>query len=297
MSVPLRRGEHVIGVQVAGRRSATEFTARQERIAGGIAQLASLALENARLVGALAAANRLKSDFLATMSHELRTPLNVILGYNELLMDEVFGSLTPEQTASLDRVGTSARELLELINATLDISRLETGRAALNLQDIEPATLLHDIEVETRALREKPGVESVWVLAPDLPRLYSDVVKLKVLLKNLIANAMKFTDRGSVTISAAAHGGWIEFAVQDTGIGMSRETQAVIFEPFRQGDSSPTRRHGGVGLGLYIVSRLLELLSGRIEVESAPGAGSTFRVWVPIDAMRYARLARDQQER
>ena len=226
------------------------------------------------------------------MSHELRTPLNVIIGYNELLLDEVFGTLSPEQAASLDRVGTSARELLELISATLDISRLETGRAALNLQDIDLVELLNEVEAETRALREKPGVESVWRIAPDLPRLQSDAVKLKVLLKNLIANAVKFTDHGSVTISVAARGDWLECTVADTGIGMSAETRAIIFEPFRQGDSSTTRRYGGVGLGLYIVSRLLALLSGRIDVESQLGKGSTFRVSIPLDALSPARLNR-----
>ena len=171
VSVALLRGPQVIGIQVAGRRHTHDVFAapRHDRIARGIAQLASLALENARLVGQLEQASRLKSDFLATMSHELRTPLNVILGYNELLVDEVFGTLTPEQAASLDRVGTSARELLELISATLDISRLETGRAALNLQDIDPAALLREIEAETRRLLEKPGVETIWRVAPDLP--------------------------------------------------------------------------------------------------------------------------------
>jgi PAS domain S-box-containing protein len=293
MAVALRRADALVGFQVTGRRtSAAEFTAQQERIARGIGQLASLSLESARLVGQLEQANRLKSDFLATMSHELRTPLNVIIGYNELLLDEAFGGLTPEQAASLDRVGTSARELLELINATLDISRLETGRAALNLQDIDPAALLLEIEMETRALREKADVESSFRVPPSLPRAYSDVVKLKVLLKNLIANAVKFTDHGSITVSVAAVEEWLRFSVADTGIGMTAETQAVIFEPFRQGDSSPTRRHGGVGLGLYIVSRLLELLAGRIEVESAPGKGSTFTVWVPLDAMHETRRAR-----
>jgi PAS domain S-box-containing protein len=290
LSVALLRGDQIIGVQVAGRRRGPRFSARHDRLAHGIGQLASLALENARLVGQLEAASRLKSDFLATMSHELRTPLNVILGYNELLLDEVFGALTPEQTASLDRVGTSARELLELISATLDISRIETGRAALNLQEIDLTALLHEIETETRPLFEKPGVDAIWRIPPDLPSLYSDAVKLKVLLKNLIANAAKFTDGGSVTISATAHDGLMEFCVADTGIGMSAETQALIFEPFRQGDSSSTRRHGGVGLGLYIVSRLLELLSGRIEVESELGVGSVFRIWLQIDGLRrYAR--------
>ncbi|MDX2168541.1 MAG: ATP-binding protein [Deltaproteobacteria bacterium] len=292
LAVAVRRGSAMVGVHVAALRGEGAFSPQQQRIARGIAQLASLALENGRLVNQLEQANRLKSDFLATMSHELRTPLNVILGYNELLLDEVFGALTPEQAASLDRVGTSARELLELINATLDISRLETGRAALNLADLDTSALLREIEAETRSLREKPGVESVWRIAPDLPHVYSDGVKLKVLVKNLVANAFKFTDRGSVTVTAAAHDGWLELGVADTGIGMSADTLAVIFEPFRQGDSSSTRRHGGVGLGLYIVTRLLDLLGGRVEVQSQPGVGSTFQVWVPIDALRQSRRAR-----
>jgi PAS domain S-box-containing protein len=292
LAVAVRRGSAMVGVHVAAFRDEGAFSPQQQRIARGIAQLASLALENGRLVGQLEQANRLKSDFLATMSHELRTPLNVILGYNELLLDEVFGALTPEQAASLDRVGTSARELLELINATLDISRLETGRAALNLSDLDTTSLLREIEAETRTLREKPGVESVWRIAPDLPHVYSDAVKLKVLVKNLVTNAFKFTDHGSVTVTAAAHDGWLEMSVADTGIGMSADTLAVIFEPFRQGDSSSTRRHGGVGLGLYIVTRLLDLLGGRVEVHSQPGAGSTFQVFVPVDALRQSRPAR-----
>jgi PAS domain S-box-containing protein len=292
LAVRLRRRDELIGVHVAGYRTGPgDFTALQRRIARGIAQLASLALENARLVQQLEAANRLKSDFVATMSHELRTPLNVIIGYNELVLDEVFGSVTPDQVASLERIGSSARELLELIAATLDVSRLDTRRASLNLEEIDLAALLHEVEVETRTPRERAAVEWIWQVSADLPRLYSDAVKLKVLLKNLISNAAKFTDRGTVTVSAEARPGWIEFRVADTGIGMSRETQAVIFEPFRQGDSSPTRRHGGVGLGLYIVSRLLDLLSGRIEVESALGVGSAFRVAIPIDALQRSRPA------
>ena len=292
LAIALRRGSQLVGVHIGAQRTpGRSFGPRRYRIARGLAQLASLALENARLVDKLEGANQLKSDFLATMSHELRTPLNVIIGYTELLLDEVFGRLAPEQTASLDRVGTSARELLELINATLDISRLETGRAALSLQEIHPAALLREVEAETAAVRDKAGVESHWQVPDDLPVLYSDAVKLKVLLKNLITNAVKFTDQGSVTISAAGHDTWLELCVADTGIGMSPAVQAVIFEPFRQGDSSMTRRHGGVGLGLYIVSRLLDMLGGRVELTSAAGEGSTFRIWVPVDALRPARLA------
>ena len=292
LAVGLRRGSQLVGVHVAAQRTpGATFGPRQYRIARGLAQLASLALENARLFEKLEGANQLKSIFLATMSHELRTPLNVIIGYTELLLDEVFGRLTPEQTASLDRVGTSARELLELISATLDISRLETGRAALTLQEIHPAALLREVEAETAAVRDKPGVASVWNVPDDLAPVFSDAVKVKVLLKNLINNAFKFTDSGTVTVSAATRDHWLELCVSDTGIGMPPAVQAVIFEPFRQGDSSTTRRHGGVGLGLYIVSRLLDMLGGRIEVESEPGKGSTFRVSIPRDALRPVQLA------
>ncbi len=288
--VPVRRGGRIVGLQGAGHRApGARFTPRDERIARGIAQIAALAIHNAGLVGQLEQASRLKSDFLATMSHELRTPLNVIIGYTELLLDEVFGSLAPEQAASLDRIGTSARELLELINATLDISRLETGRAALSLEELDPLALLREIEDETAAVRDKPGVAWCWRVPEVLPPLYSDAVKLKVVVKNLITNAFKFTEAGSVTMRAAAADGWLQVSVADTGIGMSPETQAVVFEPFRQGDSSTTRRHGGVGLGLYIVSRLLDLLGGRVELDSTPGEGSTFRVWVPLEALRQLR--------
>ena len=292
LAVGLRRGRQLAGVHVAAQRTpGRTFGPRQHRIARGLARLASLALENARQFDKLEGANQLKSVFLATMSHELRTPLSVITGYVELLLDEVFGRLTPEQTASLDRVGTSARELLELINATLGISRLETGRTALTLQEIHPAALLREVEAETAATRDKPEVASLWHVPDDLPTVYSDAVKLKVLLKNLINNAFKFTDAGSVTVRAAARDDWLELCVTDTGIGMSPAVQAVIFEPFRQGDSSTARRRGGVGLGLYILSRLLDMLAGRIEVESAPGKGSTFRVWIPRDALRPVHLA------
>ncbi len=287
LAVALRRGDRLVGVHVAAqRRPGVGFAPPHERIARGLAHLASLALENVRLIDKLEQTNRLKADFLATMSHELRTPLNVIIGYNELLLDEVFGALVPEQTASLDRVGTSARELLELINATLDISRLETGPAALSLREIDATELLREVEEETRPLREKPGVISRWLVPDDLPALYSDAVKLKVLLKNLLTNAFKFTDAGCVTVEASAVDGWLVLRVTDTGIGMSAETQAVVFEAFRQGDSAPPRRHGGVGLGLYIVTRLLDLLGGRVELRSALGEGSEFRLWVPVDARR-----------
>ena len=283
MGMALRRGRQMIGFHSACRLGRKEpFTPQQERIARGMAQLASLALENARLVEELDRASRLKSDFVATMSHELRTPLNVIVGYNDLLLDGAFGSVSPEQSEALLRMEGSAAQLLELINTTLDVSRLEAGRLPVNLEEVDPAALLREVDAETRDLQERHGLQFTWSIPPLLPRLRTDPVKLKIVLKNLIGNAIKFTEHGSVTVNAAPLGNNLEFHVSDTGIGIAPEAQSVIFEPFRQADGSTTRRHGGVGLGLYIARRLIEMLGGTVEVHSEVGKGATFCVSLPI---------------
>jgi PAS domain S-box-containing protein len=238
--------------------------------------------EKRLLLDELRSANRLKSDFVATMSHELRTPLNVILGYHSLLQEGAFGALTEEQASVLQRLGQSALELLELINATLDVSRLETGRVEVDRRAVALHELVSQVAAETREQRDKPGVEVLWNVPDDLPTVRTDSAKLKVILKNLLSNALKFTDHGRVQVSAAVVAGGVELSVADTGIGMPPESLPIIFEPFRQVDSSTTRRHGGAGLGLYIVRRLIDMLGARIHVESQLGKGSTFRVWLPI---------------
>ena len=279
----LRRGDDVIGLHSAVlAKPGGRFTSRQLRTARGIAQLASLGIEDARLVNELERANRLKSEFVATMSHELRTPLNIILGYSSLLLEDAFGPLGEEQRDTLGRMDTNARSLLELINTTLDMSRLEAGQVPINMNVVPVAEVLEMVRHETRDLESKPEVCFVWEPVPEgFFTIYTDVAKLKVVLKNLIGNAVKFTDEGSITIGVApAHGG-AEFHVSDTGIGIDERERAFIFEPFRQVDGALTRRHGGVGLGLYIVRRLLHEIGGTVEVESAVDRGSTFRVWVP----------------
>ena len=282
--VPLRRGGEIVGFLTAGHRGRRQpFSPQHERIARGVAQLASLAMENARLVDELARASRLKSDFVATMSHELRTPLNVILGYNDLLLDGALGDVNAEQAESLRRMQKSARDLLELINATLDLSRLEAGRQPLDLREIAVADMLAAVELETRDLAEqKPGLRMAWQAPQDLPRLRTDPTKLKVVLKNLVGNAIKFTAHGHITVAADGRNGGVEFCVSDTGIGIGAPAQVSIFEAFQQGDSAIAHTYGGVGLGLYIVRRLLDLLGGVITVESELGQGSTFRAWVPL---------------
>jgi signal transduction histidine kinase/transcriptional regulator with GAF, ATPase, and Fis domain len=286
LSVAFRRGGEVFGIHNAGYRGRREpFSALQLRIARGIGQLGSLALEHARVVEQLERANRLKSDFVATMSHELRTPLNVIMGYNDLVLDELLGPLNHDQKESLERIRKNARQLLDLINATLDLSRLEAGRVSLDIRSCDAAALVRELDAETRELQEgKRELTYRWEIGPDLPPLQTDPMKLKLVLKNLYANAVKFTPTGGVTVTAAARSSGVEFTIADTGIGMTPDVQRIIFEPFRQADSSTSRTYGGVGLGLYIVRRLLELLQGTVSVESIPMQGTTFRVWVPAEA-------------
>jgi PAS domain S-box-containing protein len=282
MMVPLRRGGELLGFHTADYCGREEvMSERHRRIMRGIGQLASLALENVRLIEELERANRLKSDFVATISHELRTPLNIIMGYNDLLLDGGFGPMSAEQVDTLQRVGKSAEDLLELITATLDLSRLDTGQVQLDVRTIALPDLVGELDAEISGLRENSNVRFAWDVAADLPALRSDPVKLKVVLKNLIGNAIKFTHAGSVVVRLCGRDGGLEITVADTGVGIAREMLPVIFEPFRQGEPAMTRQHGGVGLGLYIVRRVLDVLGGTIDAESTVGQGSTFRVWVP----------------
>lgn len=279
----LRSPSGLRGILTAGHyRRERRFGPQQERIARGVAQLASLALENAALVEALSRANRLKSEFVATISHELRTPLNVIMGYTDLLREGVFGPVTGEQEETLDRIERSARELLDLINTILDLSRLDAGRLPVERRRVRLPEFVTSLEEETGELRAKPGVSYRREIAEDLPELVTDPVKLKVIVKNLLQNAFKFTDRGHVKLRVQKGGPGIEIAVEDTGIGIAPEMREAIFEAFRQAEASLTRRHGGAGLGLYIVRRLVELLGGSVAVESEVGCGSTFLVQLPL---------------
>jgi signal transduction histidine kinase len=277
----LRRGSEIIGIHTASYRGGRKaFSPLQEQIAHKMAQIASISLANAKLVEELERANRVKSDFVASMSHELRTPLNVIIGYNELLMEGVFGSVGSGQREILQRVARSSRELLDMIQATLDLSRLESNGVTLTTTAVDPAQLIAELESDTRALRDGSPLQFEWVVEDDLPILCTDPVKLKMVLKNLLGNALKFTEQGRIAVRAAACDDGLEFTVADTGIGIAPADHALVFEPFRQvlRDRGPFR--GGAGLGLYIARRLIELLGGTITVKSELDRGSTFRVWI-----------------
>lgn len=237
-------------------------------------------------------ASRLKSEFLANISHELRTPLNSIIGYSDLLLAKLGPKLPDTPRKNLERILANAEHLLGLINSILDISKIEAGRMDLRLEPVDVRALLDRCVDDARVLLEGKPVELVtaYRAASDLPAVQADAVRLQQCLVNVLGNAAKFTERGSVrvecrAISGARSGharGFLAVSITDTGPGIAPEHQAWIFEPFRQVDASTTRAHGGTGLGLAIVRELLGLMGGEIRLSSTPGAGSTFTLIVPL---------------
>jgi signal transduction histidine kinase len=283
MVVQLRHEDAPLGLIAVGFRGRREpFSRQQQRVARGIARVASLGLANARLFDELERANGIKDDFVASMSHELRTPLNVILGYQELLIDGAFGPLNGEQRDTLERLQQNSVQLLDMVNAILDLSRLEADRVETALEPVDVVAFLADLRRHSVQPGSAGASTIVWAVDPGLPVLVTDPAKLRIVLKNLLANALKFGAGRPVYVSAAAIGGHLEVSVADEGIGIPVEAQAMIFEPFRQADDSIARRFGGAGLGLHIARRLVDVLGGSLVVESVPGDGATFRVTLPF---------------
>ncbi len=229
----------------------------------------------------LSRANRLKSEFLANMSHELRTPLNAIIGYSQLMLDGIDGDLSEQQAADLKRVTTAGSTLLGLINGLLDIAKIEAGRMEIGQERIYVDAAVTKVTDLVRPTAEAKSVAVVATIPRDLPDALGDPPRFDQILTNLLANAVKFTARGSVTVGARAFGGEIVISVTDTGIGIAPEAQSYVFDEFRQEDASTTRQFGGTGLGLAIAKKLVELQGGRIWLESAPGVGSTFSFTLP----------------
>jgi signal transduction histidine kinase len=232
----------------------------------------------------LAIANEHKSQFFANMSHELRTPLNGILGFAELLLDGLYGTLPEKALEILGRIQKDGKHLLGLINDVLDIAKIEAGQLSLSFDDYSLQGVVEAVIASIGALAQTKGIEVRAVVSPDLPVGYGDERRLTQVLLNIVGNAIKFTDAGSVEVHANAIGDHFVIAVRDTGPGIPAADQARIFEDFQQIDNSITRQKGGTGLGLSIARRLINVHGGRIDLQSTPGAGSTFTIFLPIRA-------------
>jgi signal transduction histidine kinase/CheY-like chemotaxis protein len=279
------------------------FTAEEHETCLTIAGQVALAINNARLYEQAIASNRLKSEFLANMSHELRTPLNAIIGYSELLLSQVYGELNSKQIDRLMRVNTGGKHLLELINDVLDLSKIEAGQMELSLDALSVTEVVYDAIADVTPQADAKGLKLNLRLHPDLPNIHADAGRIRQILTNLLDNAVKFTHTGSISLEVtfaslrdgftlsgrippeyvrAADGDWLSIAVTDTGIGISQEDQAIIFDAFRQADGSSIRKYEGTGLGLAITQQLVKMHHGYIWVESEPGQGSTFTVLLPF---------------
>ena len=247
----------------------------------------ALTLANEQLMEAnikLDEATRAKSDFLASMSHELRTPLNSIIGFSDILVRGMAGKLEPEQERQIGMIHTSGKHLLDLVNEVLDVSAIEAGRMRVERQPVDVEELVRVVTDSLTPLAAEKGLRLSWTLAPEAAGLVSDRMRVEQVLFNLMGNAIKFTDAGSVSLEVRRTGDDIEFVLSDTGCGISPEDQRRIFDEFYQVRQSDLSKSSGTGLGLTVSRKLMDMLGGTIEVESRLGVGSTFTVRLPVDA-------------
>lgn len=267
-------GTIVLIVAASGRH----YSEQDLKFAEELARRAAITVDNARLYQEAQAANRSKADFLAVMSHELRTPLNAVIGYADLLLMGVPVPVPAAIQTQIQRIRSSARHLLRLIEEILAYARMEAGREELELDNIDVIEFMRDLRTIVEPMAEDKRLQ-LMIDLPDAPvRLRTDAGKLQQILVNLLSNAIKFTETGKVGLSFDVDSGVAEFRVWDTGIGIQPELVSRIFEPFWQVEPSRTRRAGGTGLGLTVARRLARLLGGDIEVHSKPNFGSEFVV-------------------
>ncbi|MBW3553608.1 MAG: PAS domain S-box protein [Gemmatimonadetes bacterium] len=282
--VPLQIRGEPLGVMTFGRPGGGQpYGVEDLRLAHELAGRAASAIDNARLYRDAEESDRAKTDFLAVVSHELRTPLNAITGYAELLTGGVSGPLNDKQRGQIERIGVSARHLAHLIDEILTYARMEGGRDTLEPALTDVGETVRDAVSVLRPAADGKGLELSIDAATHGPELVTDPGKLRQIVMNLVSNAVKYTDEGHVRVAIRQLEDGIELTVKDSGVGIPTEEQERIFEPFRQVQAPNTRTVGGTGLGLSVSRRLVQVLGGRISVESTPGTGSTFTVWLPKD--------------
>jgi signal transduction histidine kinase len=230
----------------------------------------------------------MKNSFVAMVSHELRTPLNAILGYSEMLRDAYYGPLNDKQTNAADRILNNSRRLLDIVSDLLDKAQIEAGHLNMNIKTFSTTVLIENLHSVMDKIANDKGLELASVISPEMPEeMRGDPERIQQVMVNLANNAVKFTEQGSVNVKLykVADEYWA-FDVTDTGPGIAPEDQRYIFDPFRQVDKTATRSHGGIGLGLSIVKRLVDLMGGRIFVKSIVGQGSTFTVVLPFEPLQ-----------
>ena len=234
------------------------------------------------------AASKAKSQFLANMSHELRTPLNAIIGYSEMLQEEADDLGTPEIKPDLQKIHGAGKHLLGLINDILDLSKIEAGKMTLYLETFAVETLLNEVAATMQPMINKNGNQLTLEIAPEIGSMRADVTKVRQALFNLLSNASKFTDKGSITLRAQRQGANLVFDVIDSGIGMTPEQVGRLFQAFAQADASTSKKYGGTGLGLALSRKFCQLMGGDLTVVSEAGKGSTFTATIPAEVIEVA---------
>jgi signal transduction histidine kinase/DNA-binding response OmpR family regulator len=293
-AIPLRIGKRIIGVIDLQSTKIDAFTQADIDVLLTLADQVAIAIDNARsyeiaqqAITELRELDRLKSQFLANMSHELRTPLNSIIGFSRVIIKGIDGPVTDLQEQDLSAIYNSGQHLLRLINDILDLSKIDAGKMELAYDDVNISELIQSVVPTVSGLIKDKSITIVQNIDPDIPILRADAMRLRQVMINLLSNAAKFTEEGTITIGAAVEtkpNGQSEVVIKvtDTGSGIAPEDRSKLFQPFSQLDASPTRKTGGTGLGLSISRRLIELHGGLIDVTSEVGKGSTFYFTLPL---------------